>query len=92
MSLLKTIETYLETVPDEDIFELMYHLGHFNDIVDDWFDDKNIDLEEELKIVDDVINETLDKRWFTLKPGRYEAFMKYIHENMIKYYKEHKNE
>ena len=87
MSILTNIENYLSQRPDEDIFELMYALGQLNRIVLDWKEDNIFNIEDELKIVDQTIDESFkDNEWFKQKEGRYENFLKYIHEHMLAYY------
>lgn len=87
MSIVSDIENYLESRPDEDIFELMYVLLQVDEVAKDWITYKKVDIDEELEILDEVINEMpMDRRWFAMKEGRYEAFIKYVHDRLLNYY------
>jgi len=87
MSIVSDLENYLESRPDEDIFELMYVLLRVDEVAEEWITYKEIDIDEELEIVDEVINEMpMDRRWLNMKEGRYEAFIKYVHDRLLNYY------
>lgn len=87
MSIISDLENYLESRPDEDIFELMYVVFQADEIAKDWITYKEVDLDEELEIVDETLNEVItDRRWFDMKEGRYEAFIKYVHDRLLNYY------
>ena len=96
MSILTDIENYLNSHPDEDLFELLYTLGQFGLVVLDWDGGDNFNPDKEFEIVDDVLNDLYkDSEWFQLKEGRYEKFLEYVHEHMLADYKklkEKKNE
>lgn len=86
MSLLTDIENYLNSYPDEDLFELLYTLGQFNLVVHEW-DKDDLNPDEEFEIVDDVLDDLYkNSEWFQLKEGRYEKFIDYVHEHMLAYY------
>ena len=88
MSILTDIENYLSNRPDEELFELMYVLGQFNLVVQEWGKYGNFDEEEEFEIVDETLNDLYkNTEWFKLKEGRYEKFLEYVHEHMLTEYK-----
>lgn len=87
MSILTDIENYLNSYPDEDLFELLYTLGQFNLVVHEWDEDDHFNPDEEFEIVDDVLDDLYkNSEWFQLKEGRYEKFIDYVHEHMLAYY------
>lgn len=87
MSVISDLENYLESRPDEDIFELMYVLLQVDEIAKDWMTYKEVDIDEELEILDETLNEVLtDRRWLDAKEGRYETFVKYVHDHLLNYY------
>ena len=87
MSILTDIESYLSSRPDEELFELMYVLGQFNLVVQEWGKYGDFDEEEEFEIVDETLNDLYkNTEWFQLKEGRYEKFLEYVHEHMLAYY------
>ena len=88
MSILTDIESYLSNRPDEELFELMYVLGQFNLVVQEWGKYGNFDEKEEFEIVDETLNDLYkNTEWFKLKEGRYEKFLEYVHEHMLADYK-----
>lgn len=88
MSILTDIENYLNNHPDEELFELMYVLGQFNLIVQEWEKYGDFNEEEEFEIVDETLNDLYkNTEWFKLKEGRYEKFLEYVHEHMLADYK-----
>lgn len=88
MSILTDIESYLSNRPDEELFELMYVLGQFNLVVQEWGKYGNFDEKEEFEIVDETLNDLYkNTEWFKLKEGRYEKFLEYVHEHMFTEYK-----
>lgn len=88
MSILTDIESYLSNRPDEELFELMYILGQFNLVVQEWGEYGNFDEKEEFEIVDETLNDLYkNTEWFKLKEGRYEKFLEYVHKHMLTDYK-----
>ena len=93
MSILNDINDYLAKKPDKDIFELFYILGKFDQLVEDfWIDDPYLNIDEEMEIIKETIDDSMNTDWFKEKDGRYDAFLQYIREHMISYYEKLKGE
>lgn len=69
---------YLESAPDEVIYELFYELMDMDSL--EW-NNKNW-FEEEFKEMCELFIKNVDLAWFNQKPGRLEAFFKYCYERM----------
>ena len=60
MSILTDIENYLNSHPDEDLFELLYTLGQFGSVVLDWDEGDNFNPDKDK--FEEQLRETVE--WF----------------------------